>query len=134
MKLVLRSTSVDWTSNDTSFRELGIEDSIVEGLATIGIRNPTRLQVVVLPRLMENNDNLYLMTNSGAGKTMVVIIAMLNFVDTTKNHPQVLCLLPTIEMAQQTRFLASRFGAYKGVKVCLIGQTHNVGKYNYHFS
>lgn len=74
MKLVLKSGSLQRISTDTQFSDLGINNEIIKGLATIGHTLPSEFQVVVLPQLMENDENVYLTTNSGAGKTMALII------------------------------------------------------------
>lgn len=129
IKLILKSFDFDFITNQTTFRQLNVEESVIQGLATIGCQKPLEFQSVVLPRLIGNSGNVYLAANSGAGKTLAVVIAMVNFVDTRINAPQVLCLLPTIEMAAQTRCLVNRIGTQKGVKVCLIDQNHIVGEY-----
>lgn len=65
-------------------------------------------------------------SQSSTGKTAAIIIAMLNRVDTTKMHPQVLFLLPTFELLMQvgpliTR-IKSRLAIYMAFAECAIGK------------
>lgn len=51
-------------------------------------------------------------SQSGTGKTAAFVLAMLSRVDPTKNHPQVLCLSPTFELAIQTGEVAAKMAQY----------------------
>lgn len=46
------------------------------------------------------------------GKTAAFVLAMLSRVDTTKQHPQVLCLSPTYELAIQTGEVAAKMAQF----------------------
>lgn len=45
---------------------------------------------------------------SGSGASTAMIIGVLSRIDTTRNHPQAICLFPTRELAIQTGELAAR--------------------------
>lgn len=125
---LLKCLPLGHSTDKTTFSELNIHGDVTKGLSRIGIDKPSEFQAVVLPQILEHNGDIYLLSNSGAGKTLSAAIVMLNHIDPTKNVPQVLCLLPTQEMARQISLLVSRIGVDKGVRVCLIGSNQSVGE------
>lgn len=129
VKKVLKGSPLVHATDETTFGELNIQADVTRGLSEIGINKPSEYQAVVLPQILGHDEDIYLLSNSGAGKTMLAAIIMLNHIDPTKNFPQVLCLLPNKEMAEQTTSLVSRIGSYKGVRAWTIGADHFVGKF-----
>lgn len=51
-------------------------------------------------------------SQSGTGKTAAFVLAMLSRVDLNKNHPQVLCLAPTYELALQIGEVAKKMAQF----------------------
>lgn len=56
--------------------------------------------------------NLIAQSQSGTGKTAAFVLAMLSRVDPSINHPQVLCLSPTYELAIQTGKVIEQMGKF----------------------
>lgn len=62
--------------------------------------------------LADPPQNMIAQSQSGTGKTAAFVLAMLSRVDASKNHPQVLCLSPTYELAIQTGEVAAKMAQY----------------------
>jgi translation initiation factor 4A len=61
---------------------------------------------------------------SGTGKTGTFCIGSISRVDPTLKHPQVLCLVPTRELAEQIEYVAKTIGSHFGIRTCLaVGKT-----------
>uniref|UniRef100_A0A1B0A5B2 RNA helicase n=1 Tax=Glossina pallidipes TaxID=7398 RepID=A0A1B0A5B2_GLOPL len=90
-------------SSVKSFEELNLEPRILQGIYATGFKRPSKIQGTALPFLLaEPPQNLIAQSQSGTGKTVAFVVAMLARVDTKLNYPQVLCMLPTYELAIQT--------------------------------
>lgn len=99
----LRTTDVS-VSTDVTFHSIArIEPSILAGLTRCGFRHPSPIQARALPLSLIGVD-LIIQSKSGTGKTVVFAVTALQALNTSKeatNHPQVLILAPTREIAQQ---------------------------------
>lgn len=58
-------------------------------------------------------------SNCGNGKTIALIIAMLNRAEERQAHPQILCFSPTFEVAMQTCNVMKSLAVFSNVKVAL---------------
>lgn len=83
----------------------------------MGITGLSKLQFDLLSKLMTNPKRFVHLSSPGTGKTIAYGIAILKQVDTTKNHPQVLCLCSTYESAIQTQNILSQMAVYSGVVI-----------------
>lgn len=76
------------------------------------------MQETALPTLLADPpQNMIAQSQSGTGKTAAFVLAMLSRVDSSKNHPQVLCLSPTYELAIQTGEVAAKMAKYCPIKL-----------------
>ena len=96
------------TPENASFADLSLSAPILKALADVGYETPSPIQAASIPALLEGNDILG-MAQTGTGKTAAFALPMLNKVDISKKHPQVLVLAPTRELAIQ---VAEAFQAY----------------------
>ncbi|XP_003747181.1 ATP-dependent RNA helicase DDX25 [Galendromus occidentalis] len=86
----------------TNFADLGINDDLYRAICKMGFRNPSRIQETALPILMENPPtNMMAQSQSGTGKTAAFLLAALTRVKAENQWPQVLIILPTLELAEQ---------------------------------
>ncbi len=85
------------------FRDFPFDGALQEGIASFGFEEPTKIQQVSIPFILEGKDVIGC-AQTGTGKTwayaLPVIQALLEHPD-RELHPSVLILAPTRELAQQ---------------------------------
>ncbi|MBR9728757.1 DEAD/DEAH box helicase [Shewanella intestini] len=96
------------SSDERTFRELGLSENLLRALDDLGYEKPTPIQAASIDPLMEGKDILG-QAQTGTGKTGAFALPLLNSVDQKLNAPQVLVLAPTRELAVQ---VAEAFGSY----------------------
>lgn len=135
-KLIDNTNDVEVLRNDPSsplysaksFEELRLNPNLLKGLYGMNFNKPSKIQEKALPLLLADPpQNLIAQSQSGTGKTAAFVLAMLSRVDPSKNYPQVICLSPTFDLAQQTGNVLKQMGkfspnirmvyAVKGVRV-----------------
>ncbi|XP_055684898.1 DEAD-box helicase Dbp80-like [Lutzomyia longipalpis] len=95
------------------FDALRLKPELLKGVYAMGFNAPSKIQETAVPTLLaQPPQNLIAQSQSGTGKTAAFVLAMLSRVDTSVNHPQVLCLSPTYELAIQTGEVASKMAAF----------------------
>lgn len=99
-----------------TFEELRLPEELLKGLYDLGYQKPSKIQETVLPLLMANPPkNLIAQSQSGTGKTASFLLAALKRVNTKLNHPQVLILSPTLELAIQIAEVAKRMARFTSI-------------------
>jgi ATP-dependent RNA helicase DeaD len=96
------------SSNERTFRELGLSENLLRALDELGYEKPTPIQSASIDPLMEGKDIIG-QAQTGTGKTGAFALPLLNKVDIRLNAPQILVLAPTRELAVQ---VAEAFGSY----------------------
>ncbi|XP_003389903.3 PREDICTED: ATP-dependent RNA helicase DDX19A-like, partial [Amphimedon queenslandica] len=87
----------------TTFEELNLHPNLLKGIYSMKFSKPSKIQEKALPLLLADPpQNLIAQSQSGTGKTAAFVLAMLTRVDASKPYPQILCLSPTFDLAQQT--------------------------------
>src|SRR6478735_3568237 len=90
-------------------------------LHTMGIIDPTPIQVQSLPLLLAGRD-LVGQARTGSGKTLAFAIPMIEKADPAVRAVQALVLVPTRELAQQVGEVVETLGRRQGVRsVCIFG-------------
>ncbi|XP_070852770.1 DEAD-box helicase Dbp80 isoform X2 [Drosophila suzukii] len=96
-----------------TFEALHLKASLLKGIYAMGFNTPSKIQETALPTLLADPpQNMIAQSQSGTGKTAAFVLAMLSRVNIGLNHPQVLCLSPTYELAIQTGEVAARMGQF----------------------
>ncbi|XP_033238369.1 DEAD-box helicase Dbp80 [Drosophila pseudoobscura] len=96
-----------------TFEALNLKTELLKGIYAMGFNTPSKIQETALPTLLADPpQNMIAQSQSGTGKTAAFVLAMLSRVNVNLNHPQVLCLSPTYELAIQTGEVAARMGQY----------------------
>lgn len=95
------------SSNERTFRELGLSENLLRALDELGYEKPTPIQSASIDPLMEGKDILG-QAQTGTGKTGAFALPLLNKV-TSQTTPQILVLAPTRELAVQ---VAEAFSSY----------------------
>ncbi|GIU44594.1 ATP-dependent RNA helicase DeaD [Shewanella sairae] len=96
------------SSNEKTFRELGLAEPLLRALDELGYEKPTPIQAASIEPLMAGKDILG-QAQTGTGKTGAFALPLLNSIDPNTNAPQILVLAPTRELAVQ---VAEAFGSY----------------------
>jgi ATP-dependent RNA helicase RhlB len=114
--------------DETRFHDLGLEDSVMHGIADLGFQYCSPIQAQVLPHTLQGHDAIG-KAQTGTGKTAAFLITIFNdqlvhppqgerFV----GEPRALVIAPTRELVMQIAADAEELGRHTGLKVCtLIG-------------
>ncbi len=94
---------------DSTFKDLGLSEPIVEALDAIGFKHPTPIQAEVIPRALRGADIVGL-AQTGSGKTAAFSLPIIEHLFRSKDGARGLILCPTREIALQTRAFIDAFG------------------------
>lgn len=102
----------------TTFEQLGITKSILDGLKEMGFNEAFPIQVATIPVLLAGRDVVG-QAHTGTGKTAAYSISMLQGI-TPRKKIQGLVIAPTRELAVQITGEIRKFGKYTGIKTATI--------------
>ena len=88
------------TADETSFKDLGLPETLLKTLQEVGYETPTPIQAQSIPVLLAGRDLLG-QAQTGTGKTAAFALPLLARADMRSSHPQILVLTPTRELAIQ---------------------------------
>jgi superfamily II DNA/RNA helicase len=113
------------TSDQVSFRDLGVSEEVIAALASMGITAPFPIQSMVWEDVRAGRDTLA-RSKTGSGKTLGFAVPIVERMDPdTMPLPAALVLVPTRELAQQVREDFEQVARAKGLKVkAVYGGTH----------
>ena len=83
-----------------SFKELGLNENIINGLNKQGIETPTEIQSLSISDILDGMDVIG-EAHTGSGKTLAFLAPIFQKIDETKREMQVLILAPTHELVMQ---------------------------------
>jgi translation initiation factor 4A len=98
-----------------SFDDMGLPEVLLRGVYGHGFEKPSKIQQKGIVPIAKGYD-LLAQAQSGTGKTGTFTIGSLSRVDPAIKSVQVLCLVPTRELAQQIELVASAIGSFMGIK------------------
>lgn len=90
------------------FNELGLPDSLLRAINTLGYTEPTPIQAQAIPPLLAGSDVLG-QAQTGTGKTAAFALPLLANIQVKRRETQVLVLVPTRELALQVAEAFSGF-------------------------
>ena len=99
----------------SSFDLMDLPQELLRGIFAYGFEKPSEIQKRGIVPIAKGRD-LIAQAQSGTGKTGTFTIGSLARVDTSVKQVQVLCLMPTRELAQQVELVASAIGGSMGIK------------------
>ena len=116
------------TTNDApvSFDSLGLPETLLSALKTLGFESSTAIQAQTIPPLLAGKDVLG-EAQTGTGKTAAFGLPALAKLDTSLRKPQLMVLAPTRELAMQVAAAIETFGKnMKGLRVATLygGQSY----------
>ena len=97
-------------SESTDFSSLGLPESLLNTLTTLGYQKPSPIQAQVIPAFLAGRD-LIGQAQTGTGKTAAFALPILAGIDNALPKPQALVLAPTRELAMQVAESFQRYSA-----------------------
>ena len=105
----------------STFKELGLKETIVKALSDLGYEKPTVIQEKAVPQIISSTDDLKAFAQTGTGKTAAFSLPILQLVDANSKNTQAIILSPTRELAVQIGKNIEEFSKYlKGIKVATV--------------
>ena len=111
--LAPRSTLVFRMNDAGTFRDLGLDERLLQALADVGYETPSPIQQACIPPLLAGRDLLG-EAQTGTGKTAAFALPLLQRLDLDKLAPQILVLTPTRELAIQVAEAFQRYAKHMG--------------------
>ncbi|WP_432666616.1 DEAD/DEAH box helicase [Wukongibacter baidiensis] len=98
------------------FKDYPLSNEIKRGLSELGFKKPLKVQAVVIPKILEEDNDLIVKSQTGSGKTATFAIPICEKIDVELEATQMLVLTPTRELAEQIKYDINGIGKYKGIK------------------
>ncbi len=98
-----------------SFKNYGLEKSLLKAIDLLGFNKPTAVQEQVIPEVLNNRD-LIVQSQTGSGKTAAFALPICQQMIWEENKPQALVLTPTRELAIQVKEDFFHMGRFKRIK------------------
>ena len=103
------------------FSALGLGPDVLAGVATLGFETPTPVQAEVIPFLLNKDQDLVALAQTGTGKTAAFGLPILEMLDVDQVVSQALILCPTRELCKQITLDIAAFAAeMSAVKVLAV--------------
>ena len=83
------------------FEALGLSADIVAAIAKLGFENPTPVQTSTIPVLLEGNQDIVALAQTGTGKTAAFGLPLIQLMDERDRKTRALVLAPTRELCMQ---------------------------------
>ncbi|VFP78863.1 ATP-dependent RNA helicase DeaD [Candidatus Erwinia haradaeae] len=116
------------TDMQTTFSSLGLKETLIQSLNSMGYIRPSPIQVECIPHLLAGRDVLG-MAQTGSGKTAAFALPLIQNIILTSKSPQILVLAPTRELAVQVSEAITEFSKnMRGLNVVALygGQRYDV--------
>ena len=84
-----------------SFADLGLDDVVLKAVEAKGFTEPSPIQVLAIPRLLNGDANIIAKARTGTGKTAAFGLPLIQELRADKQHPRALVLVPTRELCIQ---------------------------------
>ena len=84
-----------------NFSDINLNESIQKSLIDLNFINPTPIQIQTIPFLLESNQDLISLAQTGTGKTAAFGLPIINNINTKKKNTQSIILCPTRELCLQ---------------------------------
>ncbi len=85
----------------TDFKEMGLSEALLQGIAALGFEKPTPIQQQVIPAVLQSDTDLIALAQTGTGKTAAFGLPLLQLVRPQEKHVQAVVLCPTRELCVQ---------------------------------
>ncbi|MET7027773.1 DEAD/DEAH box helicase [Sediminicola luteus] len=85
----------------TKFEALGLDKSLLDAISDLGFENPSEVQEMAIPILLEDDTDLVALAQTGTGKTAAFGFPLIQKIDKDSRTTQGLILSPTRELCLQ---------------------------------
>ena len=85
----------------TTFNDLGLQQQLLDAIALLGFEHPTKIQEQAIPQILNSNDDLVALAQTGTGKTGAFGLPALQTINPDLPKVQLWILSPTRELAIQ---------------------------------
>jgi ATP-dependent RNA helicase DeaD len=105
----------------TTFKETGLKPEILQALNDLGFKKPTPIQEKSIPQLLDSNQDLMALAQTGTGKTAAFGLPIIQKIDPSDKNTQALIIAPTRELALQITDDLKNFSRYiKGINIVTV--------------
>lgn len=110
-----------------NFRILGLSEESIKGVEKKGFSEPTEIQHLTIPVLLNNEIDVIAQADTGTGKTLAFALPVIENIDKTKDHIQALILAPTRELVIQVCAEIDSLLFNKNIKITSIYGGQSIG-------
>jgi len=101
-----------------NFKNLGIEQKLIESISELGFENPTPVQEKAIPLVLNDRSDLIALAQTGTGKTAAFGLPSIQQIDLKNKNIQTIVLCPTRELCIQiSKDLISYSKFLKAIKI-----------------
>jgi len=100
-----------------SFSDFNLSKEVIDGISKKGFEEPTDIQKLTIPVMLQNDRNIIAQAQTGTGKTAAFGLPLIEMIDCSSKSVQALILAPTRELAIQ---VAEEINSLKGRKKLVI--------------
>ncbi|NJX16624.1 DEAD/DEAH box helicase [Tamlana crocina] len=105
----------------STFQDLGLSDNLLQAITDLGFETPSEVQEKAIPLLLDSEEDLVALAQTGTGKTAAFGFPMLQKIDVNSRTTQGLILSPTRELCLQIANEMKLYGKYcKGLNVVAV--------------
>ncbi|KJD33365.1 DEAD/DEAH box helicase [Tamlana nanhaiensis] len=105
----------------STFQDLGLNDDLLQGITDLGFTKPSEVQQKAIPLLLNSDEDLVALAQTGTGKTAAFGFPMLQKINVESRTTQGLILSPTRELCLQIANEMKLYGKYcKGLNVVAV--------------
>ena len=101
-----------------TFEELGVREDLLMAIAEMGYEQPMPVQEKVIPHLLNEDNDVVALAQTGTGKTAAFGLPVLQRIEVENTYPQALIIAPTRELCLQISGDLADYSKYiDGMKV-----------------
>src|SRR6267378_2664519 len=106
---------------NNTFEELGVGEELIKAITELGFETPSAIQQKAIPLLLQGNQDLIGLAQTGTGKTAAFGLPLLQLTDFSSKDVQALILCPTRELCMQITGDLKKYSKFmKGVYITAI--------------
>ncbi len=103
-------------TNKKTFQNLGLSATVLEAINKKGFEEPTSIQIMTIPVMLQGDTNIISQAQTGTGKTAAFGLPLLEMINPKSKTVQALILVPTRELAIQVSEEISSLKGETGIK------------------
>src|SRR6056300_228140 len=96
----------------STFHDLGLNEDLLNAITDLGFEKPSEVQEKAIPLLLNSEEDLVALAQTGTGKTAAFGFPMLQKIDANSRTTQGLILSPTRELCLQITNEMKQYGKY----------------------